>query len=89
MTITLESVVAFLAEFEKLAEQENFELIGNMIDEQAYFRFDNGDFLGRSAIRAAFEKTWRGDPTVRKVRFYLTGVVVLTTDRRSATATYT
>jgi len=28
-----------LAEFEKLAEQENFELFENMIDEQAYFRF--------------------------------------------------
>jgi hypothetical protein len=36
-----------------------------------------------------FEKTWRGDPTVRKARFYLSDVVVLTTDARTATATYT
>lgn len=82
-------VVAFLDEFEALAAKENFELIEGMIDEHAYFRFNDGDFFGRSAIRAVFEKTWRGDPTVKKVRFYLTDVVVLTTDERSATATYT
>ena len=57
MAITSESVIAFLAEFESLAEREDFELIESMIDEQAYFRFNDGDFLGRSAIRAAFEKT--------------------------------
>ena len=89
MAITPESVIDFLAEFEALAEKENFELIEGMIDEQAYFRFNDGDFLGRPAIRAAFERTWRGDPTVRKVRFYLTDVVVLSTDKRSASATYT
>ncbi len=89
MAITPESVSAFLVEFEALAEKENFELIEGMIDEQAYFRFNDGDFVGRSAIRAVFEKTWRGDPTIKKVRFYLTDVVVLTTDQRSATATYT
>ena len=89
MAITSESVIAFLAEFESLAEREDFELIESMIDEQAYFRFNDGDFLGRSAIRAAFEKTWRGDPTVKKARFCLTDVMVVTTDQRSATATYT
>jgi len=89
MAITPESVIAFLAEFESLAEREDFELIESMIDEQAYFRFNDGDFLGRSAIRAAFEKTWRGDPTIKKARFYLTDVIVVTTDQRSATATYT
>jgi len=89
MAITPESVIAFLAEFESLAEREDFELIESMIDEQAYFRFNDGDFLGRSAIRAAFEKTWRGDPTIKKARFYLTDVMVVTTDQRSATATYT
>ena len=89
MAITPESVIDFLAEFEALAEKENFELIEGMIDEQAYFRFNDGDFLGRPAIRAAVERSWRGDPTVRKVRFYLTDVVVLSTDERSASATYT
>lgn len=69
--------------------QEDFSLLRDLIDEQAYFRFNDGDFIGRPAIQAVFEKTWRGDPTVRKARFYLSDIVVLTTDRASATATYT
>ena len=83
------AVVAFLEHFEALAEREDFALIHDLIDEQAYFRFNDGDFVGRAAIQAAFEKTWRGDPSVRKARFYLTDIVVLTTDVRTATATYT
>ena len=87
--ITTESVVAFLHEFEKLAEREDFALIRDMIDENAYFRFNDGDFVDRAAIQAAFEKTWRGDPTVKKARFYLTDIKVLTVDDKTATATYT
>jgi ketosteroid isomerase-like protein len=83
------AVVVFLERFEALAEREDFALIRDLIDEQAVFRFNDGDFVGRAAIQAAFEKTWRGDPSVRKARFYLTDIVVLTTDVRSATATYT
>lgn len=86
---TPEAVIAFLNHFEALAEKEDFALIEGFIDEQAYFRFNDGDFIGRPAIRAAFEKTWRGDPSVRKARFYLSDIVVLSTDTRSATATYT
>lgn len=69
--------------------QEDFSLLRDLIHEQAYFRFNDGDFIGRQAIQVVFEKTWRGDPTVRKARFYLSDIVVLTTDRASATATYT
>lgn len=87
--ITAESVVAFLHRFEALAEKEDFTLIEDMIDESAVFRFNDGDFVGRAAIKAAFEKTWRGDPSVKKARFYLSDVVVLTTDQRTASATYT
>ena len=83
------AVVAFLERFEALAVREDFALIHDLIDEQAVFRFNDGDFVGRAAIQAAFEKTWRGDPSVRKARFYLTDIVVLTTDVRTATATYT
>ena len=89
MPITAEAVVAFLHEFERLAEREDFALIREMIDEQAYFRFNDGDFVGRPAVQAAFEKTWRGDPTVRKARFYLSDIKVLTVDDKTATATYT
>jgi hypothetical protein len=31
-----------------------------MVHEQAFFRFNDGDFIGRPAVRAAFEKTWQG-----------------------------
>jgi ketosteroid isomerase-like protein len=89
MNIDADDVVAFLHHFEELAMREDFDLIGELIDEQAFFRFNDGDFVGRAAIRAAFEKTWRGDPTIRKAKFYLTDIVVLTTDERTATATYT
>ncbi len=89
MPITEQSVVAFLHEFEALAEREEFDLIREFIDENAYFRFNDGDFVGRAAIQAAFEKTWRGDPTVKKARFYLTDIKVLTVDDKTATATYT
>lgn len=69
--------------------EENFDLLESMIDEHAYFRFNDGDFIGRAAIRSAFERTWRGDPSAEGTRFYLSDVVVLTTDVASATATYT
>lgn len=87
--VTAESVVRFLNHFEEVAMKEDFSLLEDMIDEQAYFRFNDGDFIGRKAIRAVFEKTWKGDPTVKKARFYLSDIVVLATDRASAAATYT
>ena len=87
--LTAESVVEFLNRFEAVAAKEDFNLICDMIDEQAVFRFNDGDFVGRQAIQAVFEKTWRGDPSVKKIRFYLSDVVVLTTDHSTASATYT
>jgi hypothetical protein len=88
-TVTAEAVVRFLHHFEQEAMKEDFSLLEDMIDERACFRFNDGDFVGRQAIQAAFEKTWRGDPTVKKARFYLSDIVVLMTDKASAAATYT
>jgi ketosteroid isomerase-like protein len=88
-SVTPESVVRFLHHFEEVAMKEDFDLLEEMIDERAYFRFNDGDFIGRKLIRAAFEKTWKGDPTVKKARFYLSDIVVLTTDAVTASATYT
>lgn len=88
-TPTEQDVIRFLHQFEELAMREDFDLIVELIDEHAFFRFNDGDFVGRAAIRAAFEKTWRGDPTVRKARFYLSDIVVVTLDAATATATYT
>jgi ketosteroid isomerase-like protein len=87
--ITVESVIRFLNHFEEVAMKEDFGLIQDMIEERAYFRFNDGDFIGREAIQAIFEKTWKGDPTIKRARFYLSDIVVLTTDSASATATYT
>ena len=88
-SVTAESVVRFLNHFEEVAMKEDFGLLEDMIDERAYFRFNDGDFLGRKSIPAAFEKTWKGDSTVKKARFYLSDIVVLTADKASAAATYT
>lgn len=87
--ITVQQVAEFLHEFERLAEKEDFDLVRDLIDEHAFFRYNDGDFEGRAAIQAAFEKSWRGDPTVKKARFYLSDIKVLTTDQNTATATYT
>jgi hypothetical protein len=87
--ISNEEVIQFLHRFEALAEQEDFRTIEEMVHERAYFRFNDGDFIGRQAVRAAFEKTWQGGPGIRKVRFFLTDITVLSTDRASASVTYT
>ena len=87
--ISKESVLQFLNRFEEIAEKEDFSLIKDMIHEQAFFRFNDGDFIGRQAVQAAFEKTWKNVSSVKKERFYLTDIPVLSTDQASATATYT
>lgn len=90
LQLASEFVIEFLNHFEQLAEKEDFSLIEGMIHEQAFFRFNDGDFAGRAAVQAVFEKTWGSRPaSVKKVRFYLTDIVVLSTDHASATATYT
>lgn len=87
--ISAETVLQFLNRFEEIAEKEDFSLIRDMIHERAFFRFNDGDFVGRDAVQAAFEKTWKSGSDVKKERFYLTDIVVLSTDLASATATYT
>ena len=89
VVLTKDSVVQFLNRFEELAEKEDFDLIQNMVHDNAFFRFNDGDFVGKQAVRGAFEKTWKGSANVKKERFYLTDIQVLTVDGNSATATYT
>jgi ketosteroid isomerase-like protein len=88
VVLTRDSVVQFLNRFEEIAEKENFDLIQDMVHDNAFFRFNDGDFVGKQAVRGAFEKTWQGSANVKKERFYLTEVQVLTIDATSATATY-
>lgn len=89
VVLTTDSVVQFLNRFEEIAEKENFDLIQDMVHDNAFFRFNDGDFIGKQAVRGVFEKTWKGSANVKKERFYLTDIQVLTVDGRSATATYT
>jgi hypothetical protein len=89
VVLTRDSVVQFLNRFEETAEKENFDLIQDMIHDNAFIRFNDGDFVGKQAVRGAFEKTWKGSANVRKERFYLTDIQVLSVDARSAAATYT
>ncbi|MFY9511611.1 MAG: nuclear transport factor 2 family protein [Rubrivivax sp.] len=84
-----DSVIRFLHDFEALAAKEDFDLVQHLVHEDAVFRFNDGDFIGRPAVRAAFEKTWKGSAGVHKERFYLSEVQVLSVDTASATATYT
>jgi hypothetical protein len=84
-----ESVVEFLHRFEEIAQKKNFDLVADMVHERAVFRFNDGDFVGRAAVRTAFEKTWAsssGKPEQEK--FYLSDIVVVATDTNTAAATY-
>jgi ketosteroid isomerase-like protein len=84
-----EAVINFLNHFEALARKKNFDLVADMVHERAIFRFNDGDFVGRQAIRAAFEKTWASSSgTAEQEKFYLSDIVVVATDTNSAAATY-
>jgi len=87
--MTPDTIVQFLNRFEEIAAQENFDLVQDMVHEQAFFRFNDGDFIGKAAVRGAFEKTWKGSAGVRKDRFYLSDIRVMSVDAMSAAATYT
>ena len=89
VVLSKDSVLRFLTRFEEIAEKESFDLIENMVHDNAFFRFNDGDFVGKQAVRGAFEKTWKGSANVKRERFYLTDIQVLTVDAKSATATYT
>jgi ketosteroid isomerase-like protein len=84
-----DAVLRFLHRFEELAAKEDFDLVQDMVHDDAFFRFNDGDFVGKTAVRAAFEKTWQGSDGVQKERFYLSDIVVLHVDAASAAATYT
>lgn len=89
VALTRDAVVRFLNRFEEIAEKENFDLLEDMVHADAVFRFNDGDFVGKQAVRGAFEKTWKGSANVKKERFYLTDIRVLSVDAASASATYT
>lgn len=87
--ISTAEVEEFLHNFESLAARKDFSLLSHMVHEEAVFRFNDGDFIGRTAVKEVFEKTWASAAMVEKEKYYLSEIKVLTTDYNSATATYT
>lgn len=47
VTLTKDSVVEFLNRFEQIAANENFDLIQDVINDKAFFRFNDGDFVAQ------------------------------------------
>ncbi len=87
--LTSESVIEFLGRFDTVAAEEDFTLLQDMIHEHAFFRLHDGDHVGKSAIRKVFESIWQAASGVRRERFHLSDIQVVTVDDKSATATYT
>lgn len=87
--ITKEEVREFLHRFEQLASEKDFGLIENLVHEDAFFRFNDGDFRGRAAVRQVFQKTWDSSSSIVGEKYYLNDIEVLSADQKSATATYT
>ena len=77
----------FLTRYEHASATQAFANVVGLIHPDALFRFSDGDFRGREAIQAAFERTWAYD--LEDERYYLTDVEVMNTDANSATATFT
>ena len=78
----------FLVNFEKLASEQDFDLLEPKVHPDAVFRFNDGDHHGIHAVRAAFEATWARSADAEEVDFYLTDIKVLSLDQGSASATY-
>lgn len=88
-TLTKDDVVEFLTRFDELAGKERFVLIEDMIHDQAFFRLHDGDYVGKPAIRGVLEKSWQGGSGLKRERFFLSEIQVLTLEDRSATVTFT
>ena len=54
----MDELEQFLRRYEQAANSGDFDQVAPLITEDATFWFTNGSFVGRAAIRAAFEDTW-------------------------------
>jgi ketosteroid isomerase-like protein len=85
--ITDAEIRDFLEKYQAAANSEDFSNIRDMIHPDAIFRFTDGDFVGRTAIQDAFEKTWGLD--IQDAHYCLTNINVISKDAKSATVTFT
>ena len=79
-------VLAFLERYEIASNTRDFSQVAEMIHPEASYRFTDGDFRGREAIRDAFEKTWAIN--VIDDRYRLADVTLIYTDDSSALVSY-
>lgn len=85
--ITDAEIRDFLKKYEAAANSGDFANVRDMIHPDAIFRFTDGDFIGREAVQAAFEKTWGLD--IQDERYYMTNINIVSKDAKSATITFT
>jgi ketosteroid isomerase-like protein len=84
--ITEAEVHTFLRAYEAAANSRDFAQVEQLIHPDATYRLTDGDFVGLTEIRQAFEKTWAYG--VEDERYWLTGVRVIYADSNSACLTY-
>lgn len=77
---------AFMDRYEAALATEIFSNVQPLVHPQATFRFSEGDFVGLSSIKGAFEKTWAID--AQNVRYFLSNVKIVNMDTDSATVLF-
>jgi ketosteroid isomerase-like protein len=87
--ITEPDITELFEKYEAASNAKVWAQVADMIHPDATYRFTDGDFVGRDAIRGAFEKTWSNSANVRDERYYLTDLKIISTDVNSAVVTYT
>ena len=54
----MKDIEEFMQDYEKKANTADFDKVAPLISDDAVFWFSDGSFVGKQAIRGAFEKTW-------------------------------
>jgi ketosteroid isomerase-like protein len=78
-------LLTFLREYERLANQRDFNALIPFIDENALYWFSNGSYRGIDAIRRAFEQTWKN---IKDERYTISEVSWLFANDYEAVCTY-
>jgi ketosteroid isomerase-like protein len=81
----MQTPVQFMHVYEKATNTHEFSLVAPLIHPEARFFFREGNFAGKSAIKKAFEKTWR---SIKNETYRITHVRELARDADLAVVTY-
>lgn len=86
--ISVDAVVKFMNDFDRLGDRKDFGLWSDMIHEKVTYRLNDGDFVGKTAVKGIIERTWATYRSVENARFYITDIQVIHTDTTSASASF-